>query len=434
MARFLILFVLLSSSSLIKAQEIKYETRDRVGGNPVPVIVLNSAAKPITTEEKSSFTLKASDGDYFQLISEDHFIKSLSIDWSLVSSKETQIIYLQPLQLNLAEVEIVEKGIRFWDTLLVDDFELLNEKLLVLGDDYIVLSHLDGQVIKILINRFSFKRLEKDPRGNVFAFYEDSVVQIYEQEGKIYFYPAFAIEDYNTYIEPLAAAIGKSLILRSVRPVVYPLPISEFRPGNRGKALSHPPFHNKGIEYTLYSKGEVPRTFYRSIDSAAVEAAQLAFISYYQLASEMERFYDLYGFIDNIRRFELDIMRKQYQNYYAKFISFPLIKREASLWVYDHVRGVINEFDTVSFKLQATRTFPFPKKPQPNYILPDQSNEDLYLVDESRGSISIAGILDSSRLGVPIDLGLFATELKVIKGRVFYISDKNYLISKSLKE
>lgn len=432
MARFIILLALLFSSSLINAQEIRYETRDRASGNLVPVIVLNSAAKPITTEEKSSFTLKASDGDYFQLISEGHFIKSLSLDWSLVSSKETQIIYLQPLQLNLAEVEVVEKGIRFWDTLLVDDFELLNEKLLVLGDDYIVFSDLDGQVKKVLSNRFSFKRLEKDPRGNVFAFYEDSVVQIYEQEDKIYFYPAFPVEDYNTYIAPLSAVIGEALVLRNARPLIYPLPISPFRPGTRGKALSHPPLHNKGIEYIIYAKGQEPKIFYRSIDTAALEAAQLAFNQYFGVAARIEKLYDEYGILDNAKRFELDILRKQYQNYYAKFIPFPIVARAGSTWIFDHVKGLVQEIDAESLALGKSIAFPFPEKPKEELIVSDQLSSSLFMVEERRGMVSVYPIGEDWKLGSRIELGLFATELKVAQQKLFYISEKNYLISRPL--
>ncbi len=429
-----IFLILAFGTGLLKAQQINYRVKDQSSGASVRVLVLNAQAQPLFKTEKANFTLRPSDGDYFQLISENHFIKSLTVDWSALKGSESQVIELQALELNLKEVEIVEKGIRFWDTLLVDDFELIDDNLLVIGDDYLVFSDLEGRVKKLLNNRFSFKRLERDPRGNVFAFFQDSVIQVYQQKDKIYFYPAFRVEDYNTYISPLSAVLGEALVLRNVRPLLYPLPISPYRAGNRGKSLSHPPLHNKGVEYFMYQEGREPALFYRSVDTAAVEAAQLAFNQYYGLAAHIEKFYDEYGILDNAKRFELDILRKQYQNYFAKFIPFPIVSRFGSVWVFDHIKGVVQEIDKESLALGRSIPFAYPSKLQPTLIIENKSASSFYLIEEKRGMVSIYAILEDWSLAPRQEVGLFATELKASQNKLFYISDKNYLISKTLKE
>jgi hypothetical protein len=428
----LVLFLLAFGS--LGAQSLQLEFRDVESQAAVKVQVLNALGRSVIKGESAFISLSVEEGSYFQFISDRHFIKSLTVDWASIELGAKQVIYLQPLRIDLQEVEISAKAILFWDTLLVNDFEFLGENLLVLGDGQIVLSNLEGKVIKLLKNGYAFKRLEKDPRGNVFAFYQDSVIQIYYQGDRLFFYPAFPQEDYNTYIEPLSAVIGNSLVLRRASPILFPLPISEFRPGNRGKALGHPPYHNKGIEYIIYTKDAKPVLFYTSVDSVAMEAAQLAFFSYYGLAASLERFYDEYGYVDNERRFQLDILRKQYQNYYAKFIPFPIVKRFGSWWVFDHIKGVVQQIDSNTYVLGEAIPFSFPKKPSEDLILENEEGGQFYLQELKRGMVTIFPIRENWQLGSAIELGLFATELKISKETLFYISDKNYLISKSLKE
>jgi hypothetical protein len=425
MSRFLVLLFFLGLSQQLQAQQnVQFVDPQN---NPIEgVVIISYLGKEYGPSDASGYirNLAPEVGSMVQVFKEGYYIKVLELDWQTPPSEDI-ILRLQPNDISLEEITVSAKRIPFTDTLRVLDFDFQDTMLLVLGYDYLVVSGPDLKAYWTLENRQEFERLERDVRGNLFLLSEDSANQVLLRSNYIYFYPAVSIDQYQTYIEPLAAEMGTALVLRNNRPEQMPLPISPMRPGNQGKSMSFPPYHNQGVEFYIYRQGEEPKPFYFSVDTASLLLAHDAFMDAFNIAASMERFYDQYGVWQHEKLFDMDQAQKIYRMYYAKPLPMPIFQQGPEYWLFDRFTDVIVVFDAQGHEKDR---FPFniDEDFHSPLIIQDYRTGKLYALKEKRGMIYLhpfAGrqILPGSKVS------LFAKETKVWQGRVYYIDEYNFL-------
>jgi len=430
--RFLAPFFLLFFFSL--AAEAQFVDLQIVDENDQPVIgaiAIDFLDKEYGPSDKGGIIRFPYDGgSLVQIFKEGYYIKVLELDWT--SMKQSRLkVTLQSNDLKLDEVTVSAKKIPFTDTLLVQDFEFQDSNLFVLGYDYLVLSNLDWRVKWKSSNKGDYTKLERDPRGNIFLLSEDSASQVLIRTNHIYFYPAVALEQYNSYIKPLVAVIGENLVLRNIRAEQMPLPISPYRPGNKGKSMTFPPFHNQGVEFFIYRKGQEPKRFYFSVDTNAVLLAHDAFMDAFNIAASMETHYDQFGVWQHEKLFDLDQAQKIYRRGYAKDLPIPIFKQEGQYLLFDRFKDSIIVLNNQAL---ITETHPFNidddfKSP---LIIQDYSSDRLFALKEKRGMVSILAI-DQYRLGGAQKVALFARETKVRGSWLFFVDESNYLRRQKLQ-
>lgn len=369
--------------------------------------------------------LPAEAGTQVQFFKEGYYIKVIAIDWSIAESQPVLTVRLKPNDISLNEVVVSAEKIPFTDTLRVLDFDFQDSGLFVLGYDYLILASLDFTVKWQTSNRSKFKSVERDPRGNLFLLSKDSASQILLRENYVYFYPAVSISQYNTYIKPLKAIIGENLILRNIVPEQMPLPISHYRAGNKGKSMSFAPYHNQGAEFFIYREGKDPERFYFSVDTAGVLVAHDAFLDAYNIAAAIERYYDRFGIWQHEKLFDLDQAQKIYRMAYAKDIPIPIFKREGQHLLFDRFRDIIMVFDENGSR-QDSISFKIDDSFHPPLIVQNYWSEQLYVLKEKRGMISLAPLLNFE-IGSFQKLALFARETKVYDQWILFIDESNYL-------
>lgn len=368
--------------------------------------------------------LPESAGSQVQVFKEGYYIKLVQLDWN-TSSSSPKLIVLQPNDITLEEVTVQANRIPFTDTLRVADFDFQDTLMLVLGYEYLVLSGTDFKAYWSIPNKNDYERLERDVRGNLFLLSEDSASQVLLRGSYIYFYPAVSIDQYKTYIEPLAAQFGEALVLRNNRLEQMPLPVSPMRPGGQGKSMSFPPFHNQGVEFFIYRQGEAPQPFYFSVDTASLLLAHDAFMDAFNIAATMERFYDEYGVWQHDKLFEIDQAQKIYRMYYAKPLPVPIFNVGPRYWLFDRFTDEVVVFDD-----QALEQERFPFTIDDDFIAPliiqDYQVGTLYGLKEHRGMVFLHQIRNR-QLQTGTKVALFAKETKVWKDQVYYIDEYNFL-------
>lgn len=373
--------------------------------------------------------LSADAGSLFQVFKEGYYIRVVEIDWSKLQSPLLEL-RLDPNAISLLEVDVSAEKISFADSLRVRDFDLHQETILVLGYDYIVLSDLDLQAKLSVPNQAKFKTIERDPRGNLFLLREDSVSQVLVRDDHLYFYQPVGIDQYRRFIKPIAAEIGGALILRNLQPEQMPLPISDFRPGNRGKAMTFLPFHNQGVQFFIHREGNEAEPFYFSADTNALLLAHSAFMDAFNIAAAIEKLYDKHGILNHRKLIELDEAQKIYRRAYAKDLPIPIFEYQDKYLLFDRFKDEI-----VVFNAKAELLSRQPFSIDGDYVSPlfiqDYQTKELYALKERRGMVSIYPLIGFS-LGAPQKLKLFARETKVYSRQVFFIDESNYLVTQKL--
>ncbi len=369
-------------------------------------------------------------GSLVQIFKEGYYIKVVELDWTSMKQSNLKVV-LQSNDLKLDEVSVSAKRVPFTDTLLVQDFEFQDTNLFVLGYDYLVLSNLDWRVKWKSNNKGDYTKLERDPRGNIFLLNDDSASQVLIRANHIYFYPAVAIGQYNSYIKPLVAVIGESLILRNIQAEQMPLPISPYRPGNKGKSMTFPPFHNQGVEFFIYRKGKEPKPFYFSVDTNAVLLAHDAFMDAFNIAASMETHYDQFGVWQHEKLFDLDQAQKIYRRGYAKDLPIPIFKQEEQYLLFDRFKDSIIVLDHQA-KINASHPFSIDDDFKDPLIIQDYSSDRLFALKEKRGMVSLFAI-HQYRLSESQKVSLFARETKVHSEWLFFVDESNYLRRQKLQ-
>lgn len=357
-------------------------------------------------------------GSVLQAFKEGYYLKSLQIDGA--KSTVFQVV-LQPNDIALAEVTVSAKSLSFTDTLRVLDFDFQDTLVLVLGYDYMVLANLNLKPIATFRNKQDFRSIERDVQGNLFLLSKDSVSEVFLRARHALFYPAVSIEQYQTYIEPLAAVIGGSMVLRNNRFEQMPLPISPMRPGNQGKSMSFPPFHNQGVQFYIYRKAREPEPFYFSVDTAALMLAHDAFMDAYSIAASMEKYFDEFGIWQHEKLFDIDQALKIYRMYYAKPLPIPIVKQGNQYWLFDRFIDQVVVFDN-----SAREVAHFPFTIDDDFLAPlillDPKTERLYALKEKRGMVFLHPIKDQ-QIQMGTKVSLFARETKVWQNTLYYIDE-----------
>lgn len=396
------------------------------------VVLLNYLGKEFGPSDAEGWIrhLPPEAGSVLQAFKEGYYLKSLEIDWARPAPGGLQIM-LQPNDVALAEVTVSAKSISFTDTLRVLDFDFQDSLILVLGYDYLVLANLDLKPLASFVNKHEFRSLERDVQGNLFLLSKDSVSEVFLRGEHAFFYPAVSIEQYKTYIEPLAAVIGGSLVLRNNRPEQMPLPISPMRAGNQGKSMSFPPFHNQGVQFFIYRKAREPELFYFSVDTAALLVAHDAFMDAFSIAASMERYYDQFGIWQHEKLFDIDQAQKIYRMYYAKPLPIPIFKQGSEYWLFDRFIDQVVVFDSKGDKVSS-----FPFVIDDDFLAPlillDPKTEQLYALKEKRGMVFLHRIVDK-QIQIGEKLSLFARETKVWQNQVYYIDEYKKLHSRPVR-
>jgi len=363
-------------------------------------------------------------GSTVQIFKEGYYIKVWQIDWENSSQNTVQLV-LQPNDIALEEITVTAEKVPFTDTLRVADFDFQDTLMLVLGYDFLVLAGLDLEPYWSIRNNNDYQTIERDVRGNLFLLSADSATQVVLRGEFVFLYPPVAREQYQTYIEPLAAEIGDALVLRNNRQEQMPLPVSEMRPGNQGKSLSFPPFHNQGVQFFIYRKGEEPVQFYFSVDTAAVLLAHDAFMDVFNIAAGMEATYDKFGVWQHEKLFDLDQAQKIYSMYYAKPLPMPIFNYRGQSWLFDRFTDEVVIFNSMAeevdrFTLVIDDDFKSP------LIIQDYRSGELFALKEKRGMVFIHPI-ENRRIRTGRKVGLFAKETKLWQGKVFYIDEYKFL-------
>lgn len=415
----------------LSAQSIDVKITDQKGQPLADAILINYLGREYgpSNSEGLIIGLSADAGSLFQVFKEGYYIRVVEVDWSVLGDAPL-VLELEPNGITLLEVNVSAEKVSFADTLRVQDIELHQQTILVLGYEYIVLSDLDLQAKLSVPNPRKFKSVERDPRGNLFLLTKDSVSQVLVRDDYLYFYQSVAIEQYRRFIKPIAAEIGDALVLRNLQPEQMPLPISEFRPGNRGKAMTFPPFHNQGVQFFIHREGMEAEPFYFSADTNAVLLAHSAFMDAFNIAAAIEKLYDKHGILNHRKLIELDQAQKIYRNGFAKDLPIPIFKREGYYLLFDRFQD-----EVVVFNEKALEVERHPFVIDDDYIDPlliqDYQSGALYALKDRRGMVSIYPI-EGYRLGEAQKLVLFARETKVHGEQVFFIDESNYLVGQKL--
>jgi hypothetical protein len=381
------------------------------------------------SDAKGLVVLPANAGTVVQAFKEGYFIKLLELDWSKVTSTAVPIT----LEVNDQQLELITvrgKQRLFTDTLRVRAFDFQDSLLLVLGYRHIVLANTSLKAKWSIPNTMGYINLVRDPRGNLFLLSEDSVSQVLLRKNQVYFYPAASIGDYHQYIEPLAAVIGESLILRDNRPQEIPLPVSPFRPGSRGKSMTIAPFHNQGVQFLKYQQGQKAQEFYYSQDAEAIEYAHSAFMDAFAIAATMERFFDQFGYYKPGVIFELSLAQRIYQNGYARYLPTPIHKVSEDYWLFDRFKDSVIVFNkegqrTRQYSFNIDKTFCSP------LVLQDYKTQQLYALKVKRKVVYLHK-LNHLTLASGIRVDLFAKKTKVFNNVLYFINESNYLVRKNL--
>lgn len=430
MKNLIYLFFFVGGISL-SAQSIDVKITDQNGRPLVGAILINYLGQEYgpSNSEGLIFGLSADAGSLFQVFKEGYYIRVVEVDWQKLNSSPL-VLKLEPNDMTLLEVDVSAEKISFADTLRVQDIDLHQETILVLGYDYIVLSDLELQAKLSVPNRAKFKSIERDPRGNLFLLSKDSVSQVLVRDDYLYFYQAVALEQYQRFIKPIAAEIGEALVLRNLQPEQIPLPISEFRPGNRGKAMTFPPFHNQGVQFFIHREGQEAEPFYFSADTNAVLLAHSAFMDAFNIAAAIEKLYDKHGILNHRKLIELDEAQKIYRNAYAKDLPIPIFEREGHYLLFDRFQDEVVVFNSRAEEIER-HPFVIDKDYVDPLLIQDYQSGALYALKDRRGMVSIYPI-EGYRLGTAQKLVLFARETKVLGEQVFFIDESNYLVAQKL--
>lgn len=363
-------------------------------------------------------------GSLVQVFKEGYYIRALELNWTEMTQSQRRIT-LERNDIKLQEVVVSAQKVPYTDSLRVRDFDLQDSNLLVLGFRYLVLSNLDFDLKWQSPNAQDYLSIERDPRGNLFLLSKDSASQVLIRADHIYFYPPVAKDQYNRYIKPLAAEMGESLILQNMNPEAMPLPVSPYRPGDRGKSMTFAPFHNQGVEFFIYRKGQKPERFYFSVDTNAVLLAHDAFMDAFNIAAGMERNYDLYGVWQHEKLFDLDQAQKIYRRAYAKEIRTPIFKQEDQYILFDRFADKVVCFDGQGKEI-AQHPFHIDDDFIKPLIIQNRLDEHLYALKEKRGMVRLYPIKDYQLQGFQ-KVGLFARETKVHGSWLFFVDESNYL-------
>lgn len=428
LAPFFLIFIFSLSA---EAQFVDLEIVDENDQPVIGAIAIDFLGKEYGPSNKEGLIRFPYDGgSLVQIFKEGYYIKVMELDWR--SMKQSRLrLSLQSNDLKLDEVVVSAQKVPFTDTLLVQDFEFQDSNLFVLGYDYLLLSNVDWRLKWKSYNKWDYTNLERDPRGNIFLLSEDSASQVLIRANHIYFYPAVAIEQYNRYIKPLVAVIGESLVLRNTQVEQMPLPISPYRPGDKGKSMTFPPFHNQGVEFFIYRKGKEPQPFYFSVDTNAVLLAHDAFMDAFNIAASMETFYDQHGIWQHEKLFDLDQAQKIYRRGYAKDLPIPIFKQAEQYLLFDRFKDSI-----IVLNDQALITESHPFSIDDDFISPliiqDYSSDRLFALKEKRGMVSLFAI-DQYRLSGAQKVSLFARETKVHGDWLYFVDESNYLRRQKLQ-
>lgn len=371
-------------------------------------------------------------GSQVQIFKEGYFIKLIELDWNDIEDGSQQKIILQKNDIQLLTAEVSAEKLPFTDTLRVRDFALQDSLILVLGYRYLVLANLRMDVLLYLPNELGFQSIESDPRGNLFLMLNDSVVQVYLNKEMLYFYPAVGRPQYRQYIEPLVAVSQGRLILRNNRIESMPLPISPYRAGDQGKAMTYPLYHNQGVQMFIFEEGQAPREFYHSVDTQAVIYAHDAFMDAFNIAARMERLFDEYGVWNHPKLIELAEYQKIYRNAFSKYRPTQVFPYQNGFVLFDHFVDKVRHLDAKGALLWEEDFLIDDDFINP-IIIQDLLSQDLFALRRKRGMVYLHPIQDfKMKAGIKVDL--FAKETKLRGNRLFYINESNYLKHQILGE
>lgn len=424
--RYIAVLIYLFVGHLVQSQNLDFKIRDPQGKplqGAVATSYLGEEFGP--SNEAGLLKVPARIGSQVQIFKEGYFIKLLELDWTKIEPGSSQEILLQPNDIELLTVEVSAEKIPFTDTLRVRDFEMQDSLILVLGYDYIVLAKLQLDVLIYLPNKANFTEIRKDPRGNIFLLEKDSVVQVYLNKEMLYFYPAIGRDQYQQYIEPLVAVDQGRLILRNNRIESMPLPISPYRAGERGKAMTYPLYHNQGVQMFVFSEGEVPREFYHSIDTQAVVYAHDAFMDAYNIAAGMEKIFDEFGIWDHRKLIDLAEYQKVYRNMFSKYRPTQVFTYKDGFVLFGHFMDKVRYLDP-NGTLIWEEDFLIDKEFINPIIIQDYLSQDLYALRRKRGMVFIHPIQDF-KMKPGFKVALFAKETKLRGKELYFIDESNYL-------
>ncbi len=425
MKYFLLLFCFslsLSTSAQNRSIKVIDESSQAISG-AIAIDYLGREYGP--SNETGILEIPAEGGSMIQVFREGYYIRIIDLSGKR-SDQAPILVRLKSNELNLQEVTVSAKRIPFTDTLRVRDFDFQDTNLLVLGYKYLVLANPEMKLKWSIANERNYRSLERDPRGNLFLLTKDSASQVLIRGELLYFYPPVSIIQYNQYIKPLSAVIGGALVLRNIQEEQMPLPISPFRPGNQGKSMTFPPFHNQGVQFFIYRQGEDPQEFYFSVDTAGVLVAHDAFMDAFNIAAGIERYFDSFGIWQHEKLFDLDQAQKIYRRAYAKDLPIPIFKRKEEYLLFDRFQDKIVVFDQDGIETEA-HPFVIDKDFWSPLIVQDYESEELFALKVRRGMVSLQAIEDYG-LSSSQKLKLFAKEVKVKGDQIYFIDESNYLV------
>ncbi len=436
-AAFFFLLFLLAGGTW--AQEVKKYRAVVIDNNTQRLV--NTAAvysspngeKLLEVSDSGTFTLIPAYGFDFEVRAPGYYVYSFSVDWEVQDTLPlTKTIPLVSHSMILQEAEVLGRSVKAVDTLRITDFDMWSKGLVLLSGKTLLVSDFKADIKYAIKTPLKYRKLERDVRDNLFLFSKDSVYQVFVTDTQVYFYQPFPLHQYESWIDPLELVLGERLIMRHSMPVEYSIPVSGVRTGNVTEiTVQHPPYHNKGVDYICFEKGKSPRVIFTTLDTVGYWAAQDAFQDYLAVCIEIEQQFDLNGYYDVRRMFERDVELRTYQHLYAKWIPYPLYKKRDTICVFDHQHEKVFFYD-LGFNPIGQKTYSFPKKRRDPLIIQDLATEELYQYQEKSGMVYISKISESWQVQNPVEVALFAKELKIFQKQLYYLDEHDKLGFRSL--
>ena len=277
------------------------------------------------------------------------------------------------------------------------------------------------------------KKLELfvDALDNLHILSKDSAQQLYVNESLLYAYEAVNRVKFDYLLGSLLFAKDELFVYRDNQEVDFDMDQINWETGSGfGFRVRHPPMHNCGYQI-LTRKKDDHKVIYSALDTVAFQEAAGQFGIYAALYINWRFENEITNNPMNKYRRAYDTARSSYQNLYAKYKHVYFISVNGKMVVLDRYQDALVYF-TPKLKLISEEPFNFKSCPLDSYLYYDNITKSYWLQRRHNGFDRLESFFNTGETTY-VDLGVFATNIRVHNNMVFFINGKGELEIKRIE-
>jgi hypothetical protein len=423
---FFLLFFSASAQSTLTIQVLDSKTKEAV---PYPrlisdSLILGDVLGNIEIDKKTYKNIVVSAWNYDTAIVniQNHMSDTLIIMLQERAKQLNEVVLSQKHQSWMKRLQIL--GFEFWHNGLI-----FNSYRSIFVTDFSLnlLYEINAQSLR----PSNLKGIIKDALNNIFLEYKDEYIQVHVTDSTIYLYPAISKDEYKNKIERLLCVNDQYAYFQALKTDSVKFKVLYRSSGiEQGFKVNYPYMHNSYLELFAVNQGEA-EDIYFSFDTLRYEIANEAFNEFVSLYVYFwQNHADSGGFSDKLK-YEF-ISKKHTYDTYLSYAIKPYMINDNGLVLVDPISMQMVGFDK---KHTITKRVDLPSdmlRSKNQYFFLDIMTYRKWVHTRKRGVDSVVEIGFNSENN-HVDLGVFATNIRVHNNKVFFINGKGELEIKRIE-